>query len=1310
MKAYRLYAIFLSVILLSVAPLCAILADYTFVQSTGTYTEITGGSLYGTETSDDQRFVDPTVPAGGTTNTGVGLPIGFNFPFNDWVFDVIAINNNGWISFGQSALGATAVNITSTSGYNPISSTSTIDPPQLYNRIAGFARDIQAQTGASLRMETIGTAPNRVCIVQFKNYKRYGTTGTGDIINFQIQLHETLNKIAIVYGTCTAGTTTSSTVQVGMRGSDVTDFANRISAGDWLTTAAGTTTTDACTFSQTFAPTSGLTFEYIAPVPAVNDLQALSVSGTTTPSVGAASNYNVRVRNRGSAAQTTYTVKLMLGTTEVGSVPGPAIASMEVLEVVIPWTPAAVGDYTLTGKVVLAGDENPLNDESSPFSVTVYPQGSMMVLIGSGTSAQRYPLGSSYGYERSGSLYTLAELGSPGLITGIQWDSAVQYGNTVPYRILMKNTTDTAFIQEPWATTITDAQLCAEGTMTFDQTGWVFFPLTIPFLYIGDNLMVLVETNYGGTGTTSSQTFRYTTSATASHHYMYAENTPPTTNGYLSASRPNVGVLFTTAGMGSLSGLVSSGGNPLEGANIVIETTPLNQLTNTAGTYSFPYVSAGTYDVTCTKLGYMTQTQQAVITSGQATTLNFVMLPAPNVNVTGTVVGSDAPTVGLANTTVNLMGPIDYTGTTNASGQFTIPGVLAGNTYNYSITCDGYQNGTGSITIGATDYNMGTIVLNELTSPPVGVLAELNTAETAVTVTWSPPGATGPGYFFDFEIDNGDWVPTSSWTNPLGDWQWANTYDVTLYDPSGSTSTQQPPSAAHSGTGMFGTVLLGPYTNAGGWSYLRQTFDLSGMSDPILNLWHHMDGFNTWDYGLILVNGTTVWGASSAAVFMPWQVINVDISAYENMASVEISFEWYATSVVNYAGWYIDDIYIGPESGLPTGRTFTEITPYNNNIDRSLLGYKVWRLLQGNETNEATWTELTPTLVTDTSYVNTGFQTWPDGNYRWAVKSVYTGNVMSVPNFSNMIMKRPNDLSALSISGDANASVGSTSNYTVQIRNTGSSPQTAGSYTVKIMIGTNEVASATGPAIAVGEIIDVIVPWTPATAGNTTIYGKVVLPGDTLPDNDSSPTMEVFVFPAGTQMVIIGDGTSALRYPLGSLYGYERDAAIYTEDLFNGIVGRITGVQWYVHAQYGNTVPYKIYLKNTTATATVAQPWDNYIADATLMVEGTHTFDTLGWNYFPFPDSSQFVYLGGNLMVLTETNFGGTGTTSTQTFRYTTGPTACHHYNYAENNPPTGNGYTTTSRPNIGITFTSVGAEPDFNVTPTSWAFGQVLI
>jgi len=171
---------------------------------------------------------------------------------------------------------------------------------------------------------------------------------------------------------------------------------------------------------------------------------------------------------------------------------------------------------------------------------------------------------------------------------------------------------------------------------------------------------------------------------------------------------------------------------------------------------------------------------------------------------------------------------------------------------------------------------MGTITLTEVTTPPSNVQAVLNTGQTAVTVTWRPPGAGGQAGVDNFDTTDGGWVPSSNWTNPLGDWQWTNNFSPTPYNDI-DTYVDTPPQTTHSGTGMWGTVINGGYSNCGGWSYLRKTFNFSGMTNPVLNFWHYMNGYNTWDYGLIKVNGTTVWGSSAAAVFMPWQKLLMPI-------------------------------------------------------------------------------------------------------------------------------------------------------------------------------------------------------------------------------------------------------------------------------------------------------------------------------------------------------------------------------------------------------------------------------------------------
>jgi hypothetical protein len=241
-----------------------VVGTYTFSQTTGTYTEITGGTLLGTATNDDQRFVDPALPAGGTTTTGPGFPIGFNFTFDDVVFDRVAINSNGWISLGQSAL-TPSVNNASTSAYTPIGSTTAITPVELVGRIVALGRDLQGQTGSELRIETIGVSPNQECVIQWKSYRKYNNTG--DDLNFQIRLLENANVVKLVYGTMT-NNATSTTVQVGLRAAPATtatNFANRSTATDWNATTAGAINTASCTLSSTVYPASGLTFIYTPP-------------------------------------------------------------------------------------------------------------------------------------------------------------------------------------------------------------------------------------------------------------------------------------------------------------------------------------------------------------------------------------------------------------------------------------------------------------------------------------------------------------------------------------------------------------------------------------------------------------------------------------------------------------------------------------------------------------------------------------------------------------------------------------------------------------------------------------------------------------------------------------------------------------------------------------------------------------------------------------------------------------------------------------------------------------------------------------
>jgi hypothetical protein len=260
---------------------------YAYSQSSSTFTPLATGTVYGTTATDDQRFVDPATPAGGTTSTGVGLPIGFNFIFNADTFDRIGINANGWISFGKSTL-TPSVNIASTSSYYPLPSTSTITPNLLRNRFAGMARDMQARAGSTITMALTGTSPNQVLVVEWLNYKRYssGSGTNGDTLNFQIRLHETTNVVEVVYGTMKFDATTSHTgnsnsPQIGLGGKTSADYNSRTTTTNWNSSTAATSNAAGLDVATGVVyPATGLSMQWTPPTPCAGT----PVAGVTTAS------------------------------------------------------------------------------------------------------------------------------------------------------------------------------------------------------------------------------------------------------------------------------------------------------------------------------------------------------------------------------------------------------------------------------------------------------------------------------------------------------------------------------------------------------------------------------------------------------------------------------------------------------------------------------------------------------------------------------------------------------------------------------------------------------------------------------------------------------------------------------------------------------------------------------------------------------------------------------------------------------------------------------------------------------------------
>ena len=393
---------------------------YTFAQSVGTYTPITGGTVLGTS-STTNILDDTTFPA-------VTLP--FSFPFDSTAQTQVSIQTNGHLAFGTSnptsyaplssttvapgfvsafgrdLMGGYAFAGSRTLGSDQLTGVSSIGPLQVGDAILGAgiptgttilaivgntitmsALATATSTGtfayaygpwSEVRYEVVGSSPNQEFVVQWSNFRRFTTstltTAQDMILNFQIRLRED-GRIQCVYGNCTPGATTLTTVnQVGLRGptnafpANVNNRLNAKGVSDWATSTAGTLNTSGEVFNNA-APANviptGLTYEWAPPAGVV------ATNTTVGQGCGAVSNSFYQLFANATAASTALSGNSLLLTPNGSAgyngtwLPGSA-ASLYVT----PVTPTALatGDdgtstFTLT----------------SPFPTPQGPQSSLLV-------------------------------------------------------------------------------------------------------------------------------------------------------------------------------------------------------------------------------------------------------------------------------------------------------------------------------------------------------------------------------------------------------------------------------------------------------------------------------------------------------------------------------------------------------------------------------------------------------------------------------------------------------------------------------------------------------------------------------------------------------------------------------------------------------------------------------------------------------------------------------------------------------------------------------------------------------------------
>jgi len=244
-------------------------------------------------------------------------------------------------------------------------------------------------------------------------------------------------------------------------------------------------------------------------------------------------------------------------------------------------------------------------------------------------------------------------------------------------------------------------------------------------------------------------------------------------------------------------------------------------------------------------------------------------------------------------------------------------------------------------------------------------------------------------------------------------------------------------------------VWLGGSANIPGTRWVNQGFTptINAYNTVMLNepVWISGDD-NMWiGYNTTVQEGYPAGCDGGPAVNGFGNKINLD-GTWANLLDIAptINVNW---CIEGYVGYY-----------PPTDAPRISFDPVDKSeLDRSLNGYRIWRFVRGEETDETNWVSLTENPIVANSFQDIGWSELSDAEYRWALKAYFTDGEVSAPGFSNSVHKHNlSGLIAGTVRNTANQPLG---NATVFTGNYSATTDFNGSYFIQVPVGTYSVTA-----------------------------------------------------------------------------------------------------------------------------------------------------------------------------------------------------------------------------------------------------------
>lgn len=767
---------------------------------------------------------------------------------------------------------------------------------------------------------------------------------------------------------------------------------------------------------------------------AAKDLKAIAITGATAPVLNKPTTHTVTILNNGTEGFTSYKVQLLnpdgnvLATKDVTIRAFPAGATSDIA---ITWTPTVEGEFPIRGKVIVDTDEVSENDVTDPLKTVVQGEDMNVVTIGKETTVSDLIPLYIYGYTFSESVYMSTDFG---LVAGSIESIAYKVRNGTGglkdqhLRIWMGETKETSLNDVGW---IPSTDLTLVFDKPIDIPGGTYdlkLPLEQAYNYSGGNLVILIKGigeqseigEYGLTFLVSS----YNTAASRYNNTFLtgdSEN-PDNSQGVFLEQIPNTMFYINTENTGALSGYVyeADGITPVVSADVSVSGLFASVVTDENGYYEFPYIASSEYTVTVSMHGYADSHKNITIKPKQTSSLNFNLDKLPMVSISGTVV-ERSNLEGISNAAFTLSGYDKVSGTTDSKGEFTIDNVYGNQSYTITISASGYSDYTTSLELNSSDLDLDTIVLDEFPNAPYGIKAK--DRDSDAHIVWNKPVAptviskdNGVNYG-SFGSNKGVFSVGHRYTpddlKNLGIVDGLSINKISIY------------------VGAIAQYKLKIWSGMLGTESEIYSEDI----DPTIEQWYehtlasavpinvdqslvigyeitqnggvHTAGFDT---GPAVKNGNVFKDGAK------WTTID------ELVSTMDYNWNIKAYCAVGSNAHSVDIKSMEKDNAVRSGDTVQtseklefsfvvnnaeKLNPETKNGEVTHLpeGYRVWRLLKGEEDDEGTWELLTSTVLADTFFVDTNWAELKDTTYRFAVKSEYKNGILSDATFSNVVDK-----------------------------------------------------------------------------------------------------------------------------------------------------------------------------------------------------------------------------------------------------------------------------------------------------------------